>query len=97
MIILHFCYLVAGAVRSEKAIFHLVIPGIWLVGTAAVLVADVVASIQYGLDLGKILVRHSSSLDKIINAETLSLRPNFKLWRVLMEVYVAWAFMAVYG
>lgn len=74
MIILHFCYLVAGAVRSEKAIFRLVIPGIWLVGTAAVLVADVVASIQYGLDLGKILVRHSSSFDKIINSHLLTLK-----------------------
>jgi hypothetical protein len=63
--ILLFCYLVAGAVRSEKPIFRLVIPAIWLVGTAAVLVADVVASIQYGLDLGKVLVRNYTSSHSI--------------------------------
>jgi hypothetical protein len=59
-------------VRSEKAIFRLVIPVVWLVGTAAVLVADVVASIQYGLDLGKVLVRNTKAhLIKYLPAVTL--------------------------
>ncbi|XP_059476077.1 uncharacterized protein LOC132197053 [Neocloeon triangulifer] len=46
---------IAGAARGKSGFFRVAIPALWLISTAAVLVADVVASIMYGLDLGKVL------------------------------------------
>ncbi|XP_065341699.1 uncharacterized protein LOC135940655 [Cloeon dipterum] len=62
---------IAGAVSSKRGIFRIALPVLWLISTLAVLVADVVASILYGLDLGKVLESETSPLSALLDVSSL--------------------------